>query len=78
MNKTWFTTGPIRFDCKGGGSRKRQDFVRSTQGLWRTAFLGSLEVLALRVSDYMLVEHRKVTNRSALAFLMQTSRYGEH
>ena len=56
MNRTSFISGVIRCDCKGRANQRRQDFARSSQGLWRTALPGSQQVLTLPVSDCMIVE----------------------
>ena len=58
MNKISFSSDVIRCDCKGRANQRRQNFVRSNlySGLWRTALPGSQQVLALPVSDYMIVE----------------------
>ncbi len=79
MNKTSSISDVIRCDCKGRANQRRQDFVRSTlySGLWRTALPGSQQVLALPVSDYMIVEQLEGHGLVSVGVPMQTSRYGE-
>jgi hypothetical protein len=58
MNKTWFIRGAAHCDCKSRANQRRQNSVKSTfySGLWRAALPGSQQVLALPVSDHMIVE----------------------
>jgi len=77
MNRTSLISGVIRCDCKGRANRRRQDLVRSTQGLWRTALPGSQQVLTFPVSDYMIVEQLEGQGLVSVGVPMQTSRYGE-
>lgn len=53
--------------------------MRSTlySGLWRTALPGTQQVLALPVSDYMIVEQLEGHGLVSVGVPMQTSRYGE-
>jgi hypothetical protein len=77
MNRTPFISSVIRCDCKGRANHRRQDFVRSTQGLWRTAIPGSQQVLTFPVSDYMIVEQLEGHGLVSVGVPMQTSIYGE-
>ena len=76
MNKTWFITGATHCDCKGRANQTRQNSVKSAfySGLWRTAILGSQQVLALPVSDYMIVEQSEGHGLFGIGVPMQTSR----
>jgi hypothetical protein len=76
MNKTSFISGVIRCDCKGRANQRRQDLVRSTlySRLWRTTLPGSQQVLALPVSDYMIVEQLERHGLVSVDVPMQTSR----
>jgi hypothetical protein len=76
MNKTWFMAGAPRCDCKGRANQTRQNSMKSTfySGLWRTALLGSQQVLSLPVSDYMIVEQSEGHGLFGIGVPMQTSR----
>jgi hypothetical protein len=79
MNKTCFITGATHCDCKGRANQTRQNSVKSTfySGLWRTAFPRSQQVLALPVSDYMIVEQSEGHGLFGIGVPVRTSRHSQ-